>query len=257
MEKKTKFMGIINLTPDSFSDGARFETEDLLQVALQMVKDGASVLDMGGESTGPGSKDVSLEEELKRVVPAVRKVRETLDEAGHFDVKISVDTWKADVAEAAIEAGAEMVNDVTAGRGDERMFDVVAKLGVPICLMYSKDATARTSKEAVEYDDVMQTVKDFLSERVELARAAGVHDIILDPGMGAFVSTIPEYSWEIIERIEELDDLGFPVLVGTSRKSFLGEDRMGGTLLTTQLLRGRVDILRVHDVFENATQFVL
>lgn len=248
MQRNTQIMGILNVTPDSFFDGGRFEREDLVAVAKQMVKDGASILDIGGEASGPGSVDVSVDEELRRVLPAVRAVRTALP-----DLVISVDTWKSEVAEAALAAGASMINDVTAGRGDERIFDVVAKYGVPICLMYAKDKNARTSKEAVQYEDVMQTVKDFLKMRMELAQAKGVQEFILDPGMGAFVSSDPQYSWELMDRIEELQELGWPILVGTSRKGFLGEDRLGGTLATTLELWGKVDILRVHDVFENAT----
>ncbi|MBT4631698.1 dihydropteroate synthase [Candidatus Peregrinibacteria bacterium] len=241
-------MAVVNVTPDSFSDGGRFDSEDLVEVAKQMVLDGATILDIGGESTGPGSRDVSLEEELLRVVPAIRAVRAALP-----DVIISVDTWKSEVARAALEAGAGMINDVTAGRGDARIFEVAAEFNVPIVLMYSKDDSARTTADKVEYEDVMATVVDFLTERVAAARAVGVSEIIVDPGMGAFVSGDPAYSWEIIDRIEELGDLGCSVLVGASRKSFLGEDRFGGTLYTSALLKGRIDILRVHTVLENAT----
>ncbi len=262
MAKQTKIMGILNVTPDSFSDGGRFHGEDgdvdlgkVVGVAKQMIDEGAEILDIGGESTGPGSVEVSTAEELKRVVPAVWAVRTLLDEMGEdaAGVIISVDTWKSEVAEAAIEVGAGMVNDVTAGRGDERIFDVVAAAGVPMILAYSKDDTPRTSQEEVEYDDVMGTVKAFLKERIRVARARGVKEVILDPGMGAFVSGDPEPSYEIIDRVEELDDLGCEVLVGTSRKSFLGEDREHGTLATSVLLKGRVDFLRVHDVEGNLT----
>ncbi len=248
MQRNTQIMGILNVTPDSFSDGGRFDSEDLVAVARQMVKDGATSLDIGGESTGPDSVDVSVEEELRRVVPAVEAVRAALP-----NITISVDTWKSEVAEAALAAGATMINDITAGRGDERIFDVVAKYGAPICLMYSKDNSARTTCEDVQYDDVMKTVKDFLKMRIELAEAKGVREFIVDPGMGAFISADPAYSWELIDRIEELQELGWPILVGTSRKSFVGEDKLGGTLATTLALQGKVDILRVHDVFENAT----
>lgn len=241
-------MGILNVTPDSFTDGGRFEREDIVKVARQMVEDGATILDIGGESTGPGSADVSLEEELERVIPVLRRVREVLPK-----VTISVDTWKSEVARAALEAGADMINDVTAGRGDERIFEVAAEFNVPIILMYSKDSSPRTTRDLVEYEDVMETVKDFLQERIEMARSYGVQKIVVDPGMGAFVSGAPEPSWEILDRIEEFEDLGFPVLVGTSKKSFLGDDRVHGTLATTLSLRGKADILRVHDVTENVT----
>lgn len=248
----TSFVAVLNLTPDSFSDGGQFKefggSVDLLERATEMVLDGAEILDIGGESTGPGSQEVSLEEELRRVIPAIRSIREALP-----GVIISVDTWKSEVAAAAIEAGANWVNDVTAGRGDSRMFDVVAAADVPMVLMYSKQNSPRTDRAMVEYADVMATIKAFLQERIGAARAAGVHDIIVDPGMGAFVSGESSYSFEIIERIEELRDLDCPILVGTSRKGFLGEDRLGMTLWTTLQLQGRVDYLRVHDPIENRT----
>lgn len=248
----TQFMGVVNVTPDSFSDGGRFVdqggTELVLEAVNQMVESGATVIDVGGESTGPGSVDVTLEEELSRVLPVVKAIR-----AAHPDVEISIDTWKSEVAEAAVAAGATMINDVTAGRGDARIAAVAARTGVPLVLMYSKDAGPRTTRESVEYEDVMATIKTFLSERIEWARAQGVERIIVDPGMGAFVSANPKYSFEIMDRLEELRTLRCPILVGTSRKSCLGEDRLGGTLATTLWLRGRADFLRVHDVLENVT----
>ena len=243
MKKSTKIMGIVNVTPDSFSDGGRFEREDLLEVVGRMIEGGADVIDVGGESTGPGSKDVSVEEELKRVVGAVREIRKRFPA-----VKISVDTWKSEVAEAALEAGADMINDVTAGRGDERIFEVAAQHDAPMILMYSKDDSPRTTREAVDYENVMKTVKNFLKERIAVARAAGVKKVIVDPGMGMFVSAKPGYRWELIDRGEELEELGCEILVGTSRKSFLGEV---STAETTQRLWGRADYLRVHDVLEN------
>ncbi|MEK7146239.1 MAG: dihydropteroate synthase [Patescibacteria group bacterium] len=241
-------MGILNVTPDSFSDAGRFEKEDIVDVARQMLRDGATVLDIGGEASGPGSVDVSLDEELQRVIPAVKSIRRALPE-----VIISVDTWKSEVAEAALEVGANWINDVTAGRGDERIFEVVARFGAPLILMYSKDPTARTTKEAKTYEDVVATIKSFLKERIALAESYRVKEIIIDPGMGGFISSIPDYSFEIIDRIEEFYDLGKPILVGASRKGFLGEDRLGGTLAVTLQLRNKVDYLRVHDVYENVT----
>ena len=133
------------------------------------------------------------------------------------------------------------------------MFEVVAEFGAPMILMYSKQNSPRTDREMVQYDDIMKTIKDFLRERITVARAAGVRKIIVDPGMGAFISGEPRYSYEIIERIEELRDLACPILVGPSRKGFLGEDKMGMTLWTTLELREKVDYLRVHDVLENVT----
>lgn len=248
----TAFVGVLNITPNSFSDGGRFKEQggedDVVKVALEMLEDGAEVLDIGGESTGPGSTDVSVEEELARVIPVIERIR-----AAAPDAILSIDTWKSEVAEAALKAGANWVNDVTAGRGDPRIFEVAAKAGASMVLMYSKQNSPRTDREMVQYDDVMKTVKDFLLGRVAAARAAGVKEIIVDPGMGAFVSGDPVYSFEIIDRIEELRELGCPILVGTSRKGFLGEDRLGMTLWTTLQLVGKVDYLRVHDVTENAS----
>lgn len=248
MQRETKFVGILNVTPDSFSDGGRFEKEDIVDVARQMLNDGASVLDIGGEASGPGSVDVTLEEELGRVLPAVKAIRAALPEA-----ILSVDTWKSEVAEAVLEAGANWINDVTAGRGDPRIFKAAALFGAPMVLMYSKDPTARTTREARTYEDVVVTVKNFLKERITVAESYGVKEIIIDPGMGGFISSIPDYSFEIIDRIEEFYDLGKPILVGASRKSFLGEDKLGGTLAVSLELRSKVDYLRVHDVYENAT----
>lgn len=244
------FVGVLNLTPDSFSDGGQFKefggSLDLLERVQEMILDGVQIVDIGGESTGPGSQDLSLEEELVRVIPAIEAVR-----AAFPELIISVDTWKSEVAAAALKAGANWINDVTAGRGDSLMFEVAAAAGAPMVLMYSKQNSPRTDRAIVEYVDVMATVKDFLRERMALARSYGVEKIILDPGMGAFVSGEPKYSFEIIDRIEELRELGCPILVGASRKGFLGEDKLGMTLWTTLQLRGKVDYLRVHDTVEN------
>jgi dihydropteroate synthase len=256
-----RIMGILNVTPDSFSDGGDLDgseggvlVEAVVQRAQKMILEGADILDIGGEATGPGSKDVSLEEELSRVIPVIKAVRAELPE-----VWISVDTWKAEVARQAIVAGADMVNDVTALRGDEEMANVVLENEVPICLMYSKDGNARTTTDSIEYDDVMVTIKDFLRERVEMAQQKGIPQIILDPGMGVFVSMNPDYSYEVLEKLRELEELGFPILVGTSRKSFLtarfGEkvpkERLEGSVMTTlQAALNGAHILRVHDVKE-------
>lgn len=239
-----KIMGILNTTPDSFSDGGRFwrdgklQVELVVEIAKKMVEDGADILDIGGESSGPNSKDVSLEEELKRVIPAVRAIRE----AG-VDVKISVDTYKAEVVRQAIFAGATMINDVTALRGDPEMVEVVADFGKQVVLMYSKNPTARTTRTVVHYDDVVKTILAFFEERLEYAFAHGVkrEQIILDPGMGLFVSGDPQYSFEIIERLGEFKALGFPVLLGPSRKSFLA----GAAI--PEACRA-ADILRVHEI---------
>ncbi len=246
--KDTQFIGVLNLTPDSFSDGGRFEHDDLIEVARQMLEDGASILEVGGESTSPNSVEVSMEEELRRILPAVRALRAAFPQA-----ILSIDTWKSSVAEAALHEGVAIVNDVTAGRMDPKILDVVAKFDAIYLMMHSKDSTPRTTRELVAYEDVVASVLDFLRFRMRVARDAGVQKIWIDPGMGAFLSGDPEVSFELIERISELDVLGVPVVVGASRKGFLGDDRLGGTLWTTLALQDRVDYLRVHDVLENAT----
>lgn len=252
-----KLMGILNVTPDSFSDGGQhFGVEAAVARGLKMIEEGADIVDVGGESTGPGSAEVSLEEELARVVPVIRALR-----VQNLEVWISVDTWKAEVARQAIEAGADMVNDVTALRGDLQMAAVVAQAKVPVVLMYSKDSTARTTREEVRYEDVVATVRSFLEERVVAVERAGIarDQIVIDPGMGAFVSGDPRYSVELLRRLRELEVLKCPILVGASRKGFIQqlgagcgpEDRLEGSLAaaTIALLNG-AHIVRAHDVRE-------
>ncbi len=252
---ETKFMGIVNITPDSFSDGGEFfwmhdknKLHHLLETVQFMIESGADVIDVGGESTGPGSSCVSLDEELLRVIPSIQMIHR------HFpEIMISVDTWKSEVAKEALKVGASMINDVTGGRGDPKIFEVAAAHDAHMIIMYSKDNTPRTSTDLVEYEDVMASIKDFLSVQIAKARKLGVRKIIIDPGMGAFISAIPRYSYEVMDRVEELKTFGLPILLGVSKKSCLGEDSFGGTLASTLWLRGRVDYLRVHDVLENAT----
>jgi dihydropteroate synthase len=248
--EKPRIMGILNVTPDSFSDGNLWMKEFGARI-LQMIEDGADIIDVGGESTGPGSKDVTTEEELARVKPVVDFVaREGLTDRALF----SIDTYKSEVADYALTHGFKMVNDVTALRGDVKMAEVLLKHKPYVVLMYSKDPTARTTREAVQYDDVMATVKDFLRERTEGLLATGFprEKIIVDPGMGAFVSGDPKYSFEIIERLGELKELSYPILVGVSRKSFLGgelKDRdEKSILLSVEAFRKGAAILRMHQV---------
>ncbi|MEK7524580.1 MAG: dihydropteroate synthase [Patescibacteria group bacterium] len=250
-------MGILNVTPDSFSDGGKFVDPDAaLKHALQMIKEGADIIDIGGESSGPSSKDVALEEELRRVIPVILSLRGKQSNLGR-DIIISVDTWKAEVARQAVMAGASMINDVTALRGDPGMAKVVAQTGIPIVLMYSKDPTARTTRTQKRYKNVVKTIMDFLQRRVDFSLAAGIKpsQIILDPGMGAFVSSIPKYSYEILERLNEFKKLGFPILIGASRKSFLPgtiDERLAPTLKAHRLaIQNGATIIRVHDVQEH------
>lgn len=253
--KKPLVMGVLNVTPDSFSDGGKYvKVDKAVRRALKMVEEGADIIDIGGESTGPGSKNVSADNELTRVIPVFEKLR------GETNAVLSVDTYKSTVALHAIKVGADMVNDVTAFRGDSGMVKVVAQHEVPVVIMYSKDTTPRTTKKPVHYDDVMETVMDFLQERIEVGERGGIkrEQFIVDPGMGAFISADGKYSLQILRRLRELREFDLPVLVGPSRKSFIGQVldlpidvRMeGGLAACAVALVNGASILRVHDVKE-------
>jgi dihydropteroate synthase len=244
-------MGIVNVTPDSFSDGGRYlDPEAAIAHGLELAAEGAELLDIGGESTRPGAAPVGEAEELRRVVPVI----EGLVAAG-VSARISVDTSKASVAAAALEAGAEIVNDVSALRADPGMAELVAERGVTVCLMHML-GEPRTMQEDPRYDDVVADVARFLEERVRFAHAAGIDEerIILDPGIG-FGKTI-DHNLELLRRLDEIVALGLPVLVGTSRKSFLGrltgrevDGRSAATIATNVLAFERgATILRVHEV---------
>lgn len=251
LKHKTGIVGVINVTSDSYVPDSRAQApEDILALARECIDGGADILEIGGESTGPTSGDVPVADELMRVVPAVTLLRKNFPKAW-----IAVDTWKSEVARQAIAAGADMINDVTAGRGDDRMFSLLADAGVPAVLMYAKDASARTTVADTRYDDVVRTIRDFLITRIEIARKAGITQIIVDPGLGHFVSSDPAVSWEILTRLSEFCDLG-PVLVSPSRKSFLAgptvlpvSDRLPATLAAGCLaaLKG-ASFIRTHDV---------
>ena len=245
-------MGVLNLTPDSFSDGGAFNEPEIAKRRIdEMIAQGADIIDIGAESTGPGSKDISAEEELGRLKPVI-------DELYANDVSInipfSIDTYKASVAEYALQHGFQMVNDVTALRGDPGMIEILLKYEPYVILMYSKDPTARTTKEAVEYDDVMATIKTFLLERIATLVEAGFPEdkIIIDPGMGAFISSIPDYSFQVINRLKELKLLGFPILVGISKKSCLGgklEERDQPSVdWSKKAIENGASIIRIHNV---------
>lgn len=244
-------MGVVNVTPDSFSDGGQYlDPEAAVAHGLRLENEGAAILDVGGESTRPGALPVAPDEELRRVVP----VLEGLAAAG-VDAILSVDTSKAQVAERALQAGATFVNDVTALRGDPEMGSVVAAAGVDCCLMHMR-GDPRTMQNDPRYKDVVDDVKAFLQERVDFAVAQGVavERIVLDPGIG-FGKTVA-HNLELLRRVDELVALGPPVLVGSSRKSFIGEltgravdERAAGTIATNVLAYvGGVRIFRVHDV---------
>ena len=242
----TYVMGILNVTPDSFSDGGKWNDMDsALRHVEEMVRDGADIIDVGGESTRPGYTLLSEEEEITRVTPVIRAIKE------RFDIPVSLDTYKGAVAEAGIQAGADLINDIWGLKYDDKMARVVAESQLPCCLMHNR-------KEA-DYTDYMAEVLTDLRETLQIAKAAGVEQdkIILDPGVG-FGKTY-ENNLEIINRMEELHTLGFPLLLGCSRKSVIGltldlpvDQRLEGTLVTTVLavMKG-YDFVRVHDVKEN------
>jgi dihydropteroate synthase len=248
-------MGILNVTPDSFSDGGEFfGAGPAVAHAEKMLDEGAQVIDVGGESTRPGSEPVSSEEELHRIIPVVRGILESRPET-----IISIDTYRASTAEAALDAGAQVVNDVAALRGDPKMADVVAERGCTVVLMHML-GEPRTMQEAPRYEDVVREVRDFLAGRAEHAVRAGVEEenIILDPGIG-FGKTL-EHNLALLNRLDALVELGFPVLVGASRKRFLGKivgcdnakDRLFGTVASTVLAYGLgVNLFRVHDIRAN------
>ena len=244
-------MGVVNVTPDSFSDGGLYtDTAAAIAHALELEADGAGILDIGGESTRPGADPVSDGEEMRRVVPVI----EGLHERG-VRARISVDTSKASVAEAALDAGATLVNDVTALRGDPAMAELVAQRGAECCLMHML-GEPRTMQDDPRYDDVVSEVKAFLEERMAFAVSHGVAEerIMLDPGIG-FGKTA-DHNLELLARIDELVAVGRPVVVGTNRKSFLEritgravDDRLAGTIVTNVLAYERgARVFRVHDV---------
>ncbi|MCW2987781.1 MAG: Dihydropteroate synthase [Solirubrobacterales bacterium] len=248
-----KLMGVVNVTPDSFSDGGLYlDPEAAIQHGEELARAGAAILDVGGESTRPGAEEVALEEELRRVVPVIEGL------AGG-KATVSVDTSKATVAAAALDAGAEIVNDVTALRGDPEMAALCADRGATVVLMHML-GTPRTMQRNPEYDDVVAAVKAFLAERMEVAVAAGiaVERVWLDPGIG-FGKTAA-HNLELLRRLAELGELGRPLVIGTSRKSFIGKvdgsdasERLGGTIASSVLAAAEgAAVLRVHDVAEIA-----
>ena len=259
---RTYVMGILNLTPDSFSgDGlADFDQDVPLRLARDFIRSGVDILDIGGESTRPGAAQVSTQEEMDRVLPLISLL------ADEFDTLISIDTYKAEVAEAAIKEGADIVNDVWGLRADPLLGKIAAAAGVPVILMHNRSNPSNAAvKEqlggryiGVEYDNLVEDVKSELLESISLAHKAGIPDqkIILDPGIG-FGKTVPQ-NLELLDRLAEIRELGYPVLLGPSRKSFIGytldlppDDRIEGTAaaVAVGIVRG-ADIIRVHDVPE-------
>lgn len=254
--KRPRVMGILNLTPDSFSDGGRYtDTNAAVEHALRMVEEGADIIDVGGESTRPGAKRVSAAEQLLRILDVITTLRQALPEA----VGISVDTTRAKVAEKALRAGASMLNDVSAGREDAGMFALAADAGVPLVLMHMQDSP-ETMQDNPVYTDVVREVRAFLMERVQAAEQGGVKStqLIIDPGIG-FGKT-RDHNLQLLRTLPELVGCGYPVLLGTSRKRFMGSicretnpsDLIGATCATTVIgARAGVSIFRVHEVRPN------
>ena len=250
--ERTYVMGVLNVTPDSFSDDGKFlDEEGAVSRGIKMVEDGADIIDIGGESTRPGAKPVGVKEELKRVVPVVEKL------AAKIDKPISVDTYKAEVAVQALDAGAALINDVTALRMDDRLASVLAEREVPVVLMHML-GTPQNMQENPVYKSLMGEIISFLRERLQLARSKGIkmENLLVDPGIG-FGKTV-QHNLEILKKLVELKSLGRPVVVGTSRKSFIGhtldlpvEERLEGTAATVALsVANGANIVRVHDVKE-------
>lgn len=244
--EKTYVMGILNVTPDSFSDGGSYTSIDkAMEQTEKMIQQGADIIDVGGESTRPGHVQIGDEEEIKRVVPVIREIKKK------FDIPVSIDTYKSVVAKAALEAGADLLNDIWGFRYDEKMAELAAEYDVPVCLMHNRDN--------LDYDDFMEDVKKDLQISLDIAEKYGVkkENIMLDPGVG-FGKTY-EQNLMVMNHLEEIVDMGYPVLLGTSRKSVIGltldlpvDEREEGTLATSVLgaIKG-CQFVRVHDVEKN------
>ncbi len=243
---RTHIMGILNITPDSFSDGGSYLSVDsALFQTEKMIRDGADILDIGGESTRPGYNMISPQEEIDRILPIITAIKT------RFDIPISVDTYKSEVAETAISAGADMINDIWGLKYDKKMSSVIAESCIPVCIMHNRDKG--------EYNDLINDIITDLKESIEIAEKAGIlrENIIVDPGIG-FAKSYEE-NLVLLNRLEKLHQLGYPLLLGTSRKSVIGtaldlpvDERLEGTLATTAVgyMKGAM-FIRVHDVKEN------
>ncbi len=260
LDEKTLVMGILNVTPDSFSDGGLYYSIDkAVEHAKEMQKNGADIIDIGGESSRPGSKPVSIEEELHRVIPVIEQL------IGEISIPLSIDTYKSRVAEEAIKLGVSMVNDITALRGDRNMVSIVREYDTTLCIMHMK-GTPTTMQRNPYYKDVMGEITSFLEERSRYAIEQGIprDNIIVDPGIGFGKRTGDgiEDNCTIIRELSRLKKLGFPILVGASRKTFIGnicgddrpltvDDRLEGSLAAACIAAmNGADIIRVHDVRE-------
>ena len=254
LSKRGLIMGVLNVTPDSFSDGGEFfSTDTAVERGIQMAKEGADIIDVGGESTRPGAEPVSVDEELKRVIPVIEKLR------AKIQVPISIDTSKSEVANAALDAGASIINDITAGKNDEKMLPLAATRKAALVLMHMQ-GEPRTMQKNPQYGDVVREVGDFFRQRYARAIECGVDPMTLafDPGIG-FGKTL-EHNLSLLKNLEQLRVNDRPLVVGVSRKSFLAKligskemnDRVGPTIALTAILRREgADVFRVHEVKEN------
>jgi dihydropteroate synthase len=248
---KTYVMGILNVTPDSFSDGGEFEPlNSALTQTQNMIKNGADIIDIGGQSTRPGAEQISLAEELKRVIPIIKVIRE------QATIPISIDTTRAEVARSAVEAGADIINDISGGTYDENMFSTAAQLAVPIILMHLK-GTPQTMQSLTNYGDLITEIKAFLEQQINQAIAIGIpqSNIIIDPGIGFAKNTAQNI--QLIQQLSQFKTLNAPILIGVSRKSFIGKitgqtnpkDRLWGTAAACcGAIANGADLIRVHDV---------
>ena len=244
-------MGILNVTPDSFFDGGKYDSEEkIIDQVEKMLREGASIIDVGACSTRPGAKELAVEEELKRLLPVLSLIRKKFPQA-----VISVDTYRAEVAKGSIKCGADMINDVSGGTLDAKMFDAIAEAGVPYVLMHMR-GKPETMSRYTDYDDVVSAVMNYFVERIQLARRSGIGQLILDPGFGFAKTT--EQNYELLSALPLMKELGCPILTGVSQKSMINkiigssssEALNGTTVMNTIALMHGADILRVHDVKE-------
>ena len=259
IEKQSLIMGILNVTPDSFSDGGKYlEKNNAINHALAMIDNGADIIDVGGESTRPFSDPVSLDEEISRVIPVIEGIRK------ESDVCISIDTTKSEVATAALNSGASLINDVSAMEVDPLMIDVALKFHCPIIIMHMK-GNPKSMQDNPQYESLISDIKDYLQERVDFIVSKGINSkkIVIDPGIG-FGKTV-ENNFEIINNLNHFTKMGFPVMLGASRKSFIGislnlpeEDRLEGSLAANIIgLQNGAKIFRVHDVAETNKALII
>ena len=253
LSSRTHLMGVLNVTPDSFSDGGRFlKLEEAVKQGLKLAEEGADIIDIGGESTRPGSEPVTIEEELRRIMPVIEELTKRIQ------VPISIDTYKSKIAKEVLDSGASMVNDISGLRFDPEMKKVIAEYDVPVVLMHIQ-GTPRNMQENPKYDNLIEDIKSYLNQSISMAEEAGIGEdkIIIDPGIG-FGKTLDD-NLKILKNLREFKSLGKPVMIGVSRKSFIGkildlptDERLEGSLaaLAIAVING-ANILRVHDVKES------